>query len=53
MSAVAGALIRLPRSKRHCPDRDRLAIRFEQFERLRRWAHRGTLEFAPVEIHPA
>ena len=33
LKAVAGGLIRLPRSKQHHPDRDRLAMRFEQFKR--------------------
>jgi putative restriction endonuclease len=33
LKAVAGALIRLPRSKQHYPDRGRLAVRFEQFKR--------------------
>jgi putative restriction endonuclease len=33
LKAVAGAFIRLPRSKQYHPDRDRLAIRFEQFKR--------------------
>jgi putative restriction endonuclease len=33
LKAVAGALIRLPRPRQHHPDRDRLAIRFEQFKR--------------------
>jgi hypothetical protein len=33
LKAVAGALIRLPRSEQHHPDRDRVAIRFEQFKR--------------------
>jgi putative restriction endonuclease len=34
LKAVAGALIRLPRSKQYHPDRDRLAARFEQFKRI-------------------
>jgi putative restriction endonuclease len=34
LKAVAGALIRLPRSQQHYPDRDRLAARFEQFKRV-------------------
>jgi putative restriction endonuclease len=33
LKAVAGALIRLPRAKQYHPDRDRLALRFEQFRR--------------------
>ena len=33
LKAAAGALIRPPRSQQHHPDRDRLAIRFEQFKR--------------------
>jgi putative restriction endonuclease len=33
LKSVAGALIRLPRSRQHQPDRDRLAMRFEQFKR--------------------
>jgi hypothetical protein len=33
LKAVAGALIRLPRPHQHHPDRDRLAIRFEQLMR--------------------
>ena len=33
LKAIAGRLIRLPRSKQDHPDRDRLAIRFEQFKR--------------------
>jgi putative restriction endonuclease len=33
LEAVAGALIRLPRAKQYHPDRDRLALRFEQFKR--------------------
>jgi putative restriction endonuclease len=33
LKAAAGALIRLPRSQQQHPDRDRLAIRFEQFKR--------------------
>ena len=32
LKAAAGALIRLPRSEQHNPDRDQLAIRFEQFK---------------------
>jgi hypothetical protein len=33
LRAVRGALIRPPRGKLFGPDRDRLAARFEQFER--------------------
>ena len=33
LKAVAGSLIRLPRPRQHHPDRDQLAIRFEQFKR--------------------
>jgi putative restriction endonuclease len=33
LKAVAGTVIRVPRSEQHHPDRDRLAIRFEQFKR--------------------
>jgi putative restriction endonuclease len=33
LKAIAGRLIRLPRSKQHHPDRERRAIRFEQFKR--------------------
>jgi putative restriction endonuclease len=33
LKAVAGALIRLPRSKHYHPDRERLAALFEQFKR--------------------
>ena len=33
LKAIAGRLIRPPRSEQHHPDRDRLAIRFEQFKR--------------------
>jgi putative restriction endonuclease len=29
LKAIAGTLIRVPRSEQHHPDRDRLAIRFE------------------------
>jgi putative restriction endonuclease len=34
LKGVAGALIRLPRTKQFHPDRDRLATRFEQFKRV-------------------
>jgi putative restriction endonuclease len=34
LKAVAGALIRLPRTKQFHPDRERLAARFEQFKRV-------------------
>jgi putative restriction endonuclease len=33
LKAIAGRMIRLPRSSDHRPDRDRLAVRFEQFRR--------------------
>jgi putative restriction endonuclease len=33
LKAIAGTLIRLPRDKQYHPDRDRLAARFEQFNR--------------------
>jgi putative restriction endonuclease len=33
LKAIAGRLIRMPRSEQHHPDRDRLAIRFERFKR--------------------
>jgi hypothetical protein len=33
VTPVAGALIRLPRGKQYHPDRDRLATRFEMFQR--------------------
>jgi hypothetical protein len=33
LKAVAGALIRLPRSKQHYLNRERLAMRFDQFKR--------------------
>jgi hypothetical protein len=33
LKAAAGALIRLPRGKQYHPDRDRLATRFEMFQR--------------------
>jgi putative restriction endonuclease len=34
LKAIAGRMIRLPRSEEHRPDRDRLAARFEQFKRV-------------------
>jgi putative restriction endonuclease len=33
LKAATGALIRVPRAKQYHPDRDRLAVRFEQFRR--------------------
>ena len=33
LKAIAGRSIRPPRSEQHRPDRERLAIRFEQFRR--------------------
>jgi putative restriction endonuclease len=34
LKAMAGTTMRLPRRREHLPDRDRLAIRFEQFKRV-------------------
>jgi putative restriction endonuclease len=34
LKAMAGSLIQLPRRTEDYPDRDRLALRFEQFRRL-------------------
>ncbi len=33
LKGIAGTLIDRPRRNEDCPDRDRLAIRFEQFKR--------------------
>jgi putative restriction endonuclease len=33
LKAIEGRLIRSPRSEQHHPDRERLAIRFEEFKR--------------------
>jgi putative restriction endonuclease len=34
LKAIAGTTMRLPRRREHHPDRDRLAVRFEQFKRV-------------------
>jgi len=34
LKAVAGTTMRLPKRREHHPDRDRLAVRFEQFKRV-------------------
>jgi putative restriction endonuclease len=34
LKAIAGRMIRLPRSNQHRPDRDRLAARFDLFKRV-------------------
>ena len=34
LKGIAGQVIRVPRRNEDCPDRDRLAIRFEQFKKV-------------------